>query len=369
LRFRIERAAAIVLALALCALSFGCNRGEEKRYDLKGKVVNVDKRGSTVTIAHEAIPGYMEAMTMPFKLKDEWAFDKMEAGDQVSATLVIQGDRSWLEAIVFSRQEPIAEGAAPPASVSEPRQGDRVPDFSLTNQDGKRIRFKQYRGAPLVVTFIYTRCPLPDYCPLMTERFAEIDKTILKETQKYGRPRLLSITVDPDFDTPGVLKAYGGAYTDPSFRRWEFATGTRDEIKKVAEYFGMQYWPEGDQIIHSLRTAIITPDGRLLKLYNGNEWKPAEILGDLEGLGGQARAPSAADKIYKGLGVVEAIDEQMATVQINHEDIKDFMPAMSMPFAVRDRSLLGAARPGDRVEFSIKADPSGMVLVAIKKRE
>jgi protein SCO1/2 len=332
-------------------------------------VVNIDKRGSTVTIAHEAIPGYMEAMTMPFKLKDEWAFDKMEAGDQVSATLVVRGDRSWLEAIVFSRQEPVPAGASPPTSASEPPPGDRLPDFSLTNQDGKPIRFKQYRGRPLVVTFIYTRCPLPDYCPLMTERFAEIDKAIQKEGRIYGRPRLLSITVDPDFDTPGVLKAYGAAFTDPSFQRWEFATGTRDEIKKIAGYFGMQYWPEGDQIIHSLRTAVVTPGGKLLKLYHGNEWQPADILGDLESLGNQARASSAPEKVYKGLGVVESIDEQMATVQINHEDIKDLMPAMSMPFAVRDKSLLSAARPGDRVEFSIKADSSGMVLVAIKKRE
>jgi protein SCO1/2 len=341
---------------------------------LKGKVVSVDKRGSTVTIAHEAIPGYMEAMTMPFRLKDEWAFDKLAPGDQVTATLVVRGDRSWIEGIVFSRQEPIPEGEASPAALNEPAPGSEVPGFSLTNQDGKRIDFEQYKGRPLVVTFIYTRCPVPDYCPLMSERFAEIDKAIKKDPQLYGQARLLSVTVDPEFDTPDVLKAYGSAFTDPAFQHWEFATGARDEIKRVASYFGMQYWPEKGEIIHSLRTALVTPEGRLFKLYRGSEWKSADILADLEALRGQATADQPrpgkiAAKTYSGVGVVEEIDRQMATVQINHEDIKDFMPAMSMPFAVRDKRLLDAARPGDRVQFSIHADASGMVLVALKKRE
>ncbi|HSE97432.1 MAG TPA: SCO family protein, partial [Blastocatellia bacterium] len=287
LQFSVERFAATILLVALCAVIGACSRGEEKRYDLKGKVVNVDKRGSTVTIAHEEIPGYMDAMTMPFRLKDEWAFDKLAPGDQMSGTLVVQGDRSWIEGIVFSRQEPAPEGESGSAASNEPRPGDEPPDFSLTNQDGKRIRFSQYRGQPLVITFIYTRCPLPDYCPLMTERFADIDRAVRQKPQTYGEPRLLSITVDPDFDTPSVLKSYGAAYTGSSFDKWEFATGTRDEIKKVAEYFGMQYWPEGDQIIHSLRTAVLTSDGKLLKLYHGNEWKPADILGDLESMRSQ----------------------------------------------------------------------------------
>ncbi|HWP43451.1 MAG TPA: copper-binding protein [Blastocatellia bacterium] len=362
--FDLKKFRAIVLSLALCALAAGCSRGEEKRYDLKGKVVHVDKRGSTVTIAHEEIPGYMEAMTMPFRLKDEWAFDSLAAGDQVTATLVVQGDRSWIEGIVFSRQEPMPEGAAPAASANESRVGDEVPDFSLVNQDGKRISFKRYRGRPLVVTFIYTRCPLPDYCPLMTERFAEIDKAVRGAPQLYGQAHLLSISVDPEFDTPEVMKAYGAAFTGSAFEDWEFATGTPEQVKSVAEYFGMQYWTEGDQIIHSLRTAVIAPEGKLFKLYHGNEWKAADILADLESLRGKG-----ADKVYDGVGVVESVNERMATVQINHEDIKDLMPAMSMPFAVRDRALLSAARPGDRVRFSIMAGASGMVLVAIEKRD
>jgi protein SCO1/2 len=280
---------ATILSLSLCALISGCSSVKEERYDLKGKVVNVDKRGSTVTIAHEDIPGLMEGMTMPFKLKDEWAFDQLAPGDQVSATLVIQGDRSWLEGIVFSRQEPIPESAAYTSAAGEPRTGDEVLDFSLTNQDGKPIRLKQYKGRPLVITFIYTRCPLPDYCPMMMRRFTEINEALRDKPQMYGKARLLAISVDPDFDTPGVIKAYGAAFAGQAFEDWEFATGSPDEIKKVAEFFGMQYWTEGDQIIHSLRTAVISAEGRLFRLYPGNEWKAADILSDLESLTGQAR--------------------------------------------------------------------------------
>jgi len=273
----------IIISVAVSS----CGKAEQHRYDLSGKVFNVDKRGETVTIAHEEIPGYMEAMTMPFKLKDGWAFDELQAGDSVSATLVVEGERSWIEGIVIVREE---AGSAPAsvASSIEPNPGDEVPDFTLVNQDAKRIRIKQYRGKPLLLTFIYTRCPLPDYCPLMTANFAEIERAIRKEPALFGEARLLSITVDPEYDTPKVLHEYGlsnGSDTgEKVFERWEYATGTADEIKKIATYFGLQYFQEGDQIIHSLSTALIGPDGRMVKLYRRNEWKPDEVLNDLRNL-------------------------------------------------------------------------------------
>ena len=266
----------------------GQSQSQGKRYDLKGKVVSVDKRGRQVIITHETIPDFMEAMTMPFSLKDEWALDKLAPDDTVQATLVVDGDRSWLEDLVFSRTTPDPSGATDAEGKAGPVAGDEVPDFPLVNQNGKTISFHQYRGRALILTFIYTRCPLPDYCPLMTQRFIEIDKALMQDPVIYEKTRLLSISVDPEFDTPKVLRRYGAAATgkgkEEKFEHWEFAAGSAEQVKNVAQYFGLQYWPEGDQIIHALRTAIIAPDGKLLKLYTGNEWKPSEILSDLRGL-------------------------------------------------------------------------------------
>jgi protein SCO1/2 len=370
------------------SLSPACRRhepGPEQRYAIKGKVVNVDKRGSAVTVAHEAIPGYMDAMTMPFKLKDPSLLDMMADGDRLQATLVVTGLRSWLEDVVFVRES--ADSSGVPSGL-EPRPGGDVPDFNLVNQYGKKISLRQYRGRALLLTFIYTRCPLPDYCPLMTERFGDIEKALAADAALYANTHLLSITVDPEYDTPQVLLRYAAkestAHASGSrqvFAHWEFATGSKEQVKAVATYFGMQFWKDGDQIIHSLRTALIGPDGRFLKLYPGNEWTPQNILGDLHAIVGLNRRPNeqkptdakqtastptdqTEPNIYRGVGVVEEANKETATVQINHEDIKDFMPAMSMPFKVRSRSLLDLISVGDHVEFRVTGD---LVIISIKK--
>lgn len=367
--------------LALACLSIyltlaGCRLGSkepQQRYELKGKVLNVDRRGGTVTIAHDAIPGYMEAMAMPFALKDERDFKILAPDDRVRATLVVAGARSWLEDLVVTRESPDTS-TVNAANSTEPKPGDEVPDFSLVNQDGKRIALHNYRGRALVLTFVYTRCPLPDYCPLMTDRFAEIDKALRQEPDSYPKSHLLSITVDPAYDTPKVLREYGARYTGGSgaadFERWEFATGSEAEVKKAATYFGMQYWQEEGQIIHLLRTAVVAPDGKLVKLYSGNEWKPAEVLSELRGVGaGGVKADDKDEnKIYHGVGVIEEIHKDRATVQINHEDIKDFMPAMSMPFPVKDAGMLDPFAAGDRIKFGLQSTPAGLVVVEMEKR-
>ncbi|HVG19236.1 MAG TPA: copper-binding protein [Blastocatellia bacterium] len=378
-------------ALALACLSIystlaGCRLGSkepQQRYELKGKVLNVDRKGATVTIAHDAIPGYMEAMAMPFSLKDERDFKILAPDDRVRATLVVAGSRSWLEDLVVTRESPDTS-TVNAANSAGPKPGDEVPDFSLINQDGRRIGLHKYRGQALVLTFIYTRCPLPDYCPLMTDQFAEIDKALRQDPGSYPKAHLLSISVDPAYDTPEVMREYGARYAGGSgprdFERWEFATGSEAEVRKAATYFGMQYWQEEGQIIHLLRTAVIAPDGKLAKLYNGNEWKPAEVLSELQSMGtGGLKADNLKadnlkadnkdrDKIYYGVGVIEEIHSDRATVQINHEDIKDFMPAMSMPYAVKDAGLLDSFAVGDRIKFGLQSTPAGLVVVEMEKR-
>ncbi len=283
----------LFFALSLIILGSGCKprrSANEKRYDLKGKVVAVNKSERTATIAHEDIKGYMPAMTMPFKIKNDADLEMLKPGDQVTGALVVDDVSSWVEitAIVEGPVTDLQTVDVP----GEPRPGTDVPDFGLVNQDGKRIHLAQYRGQALALTFIYTRCPMPDQCTLMSNNFAAIDQELQKQPDVYAKTHLLTISFDPEYDSPKVLRSYGashtGRYTDETFQHWEFAGGSADEVKGIAQYFGLRYFHDTesgqDQVIHSLRTAVIGPDGKLFKLYRGNEWKPAEIAGDLQSL-------------------------------------------------------------------------------------
>jgi protein SCO1/2 len=229
----------------------------------------------------------MEAMTMPFALFNEDVYSELKPGSQILATLVVDQGRSWIE-------DPVVSNVVDPNLVSktedsgvEPSAGTETPDFALVNQDGKKIGFKQYRGKALILTFIYTRCPLPDYCPLMTKNFSDINRELQGKPALRDKTHLLSITVDPDYDKAKVLRDYGARFAasdNDGFKQWEFATGSPEQIKKVAQFFGLNYWKEKDQIIHGLRTAIITPDGKVAKVYRHNDWKPEDVVKDLEKL-------------------------------------------------------------------------------------
>jgi protein SCO1/2 len=263
----------------------------EKRYELKGKVVQVEKDQHSVTVAHENIKDYMPAMTMPFKVGEDWwwIFEvPLVPGDNVNATLVVDGAKSWLEDVVIAKESSDATAPVSGEGIG-PKPGDEVPDYRLINQDGKPIRIHDYRGKALVLTFIYTRCPMPDQCALMSNNFAAIDQELQKQPELYGKTHLLSISFDPEYDTPKVLRSYGaaftGRYSDETFAHWEFASGSVDEVKGIAQYFGMRYYLDSEtgnqQVIHSLRTAVIGPDSKVIKVYRGNEWKPDEIVNEL----------------------------------------------------------------------------------------
>jgi protein SCO1/2 len=285
------------IATAVAATLFTCARrnANEKRYPIKGTVVTVNKVDRTATIKHGDIPGYMPGMTMEFKIKKDFDLEIMKPGDEVTGTLVIDDASSWIEITA------ITEGGAqltPTTAVpGEPKPGDEIPDFELMNQDGKRIHLGQYRGQAMALTFVYTRCPQPDQCTLMSNNFAAIDQELQKQPDIYSKTHLLTISFDPDYDTPKVMRSYGaahtGRYSDETFQHWEFATGTADEVKGVAQFFGLRYFHDTEsgeeQVMHSLRTAVIGPDGKLVKLYRGNEWKPGEIAADLTALATQQK--------------------------------------------------------------------------------
>jgi protein SCO1/2 len=225
----------------------------------------------------------MGAMTMSFVVKDQWAFKVLKPGQTVSATLVIEADHSWLEGLVVTEEgKPGSGSLAPPGSARTPL-GQDVPDFALINQDGKRIHLHQYHGKALLLTFIYTRCPLPDYCPLMSKNFAQIAEQVRRDPKLSASTHLLSISIDPEFDTPAVLRAYGRNYAGNlhPFGQWEFATGTPEEVRKVAEFFGLRYWTDRGQIVHSLVTVLIAPGGKVIQVYRGNDWLTAPVVSEL----------------------------------------------------------------------------------------
>ena len=286
--FRNQTLFVIVALSSLILFSEQCG-GTAKRYQLEGKIIAIDQSKHQLIVSHSDIPGFMPAMIMPFNLKDPSAVNGLSKGDEIAATLVVKGSESWLENLrVVRKSGAVALDPRDAEIRTLPHEGDVVPDFTLTNQNGKKISLGQYRGKALLLTFIYTRCPLPDYCPLMSSNFAQIDKTLQQEPALLAKTHLLSISFDWQHDTPAVLRSYGAAYTekysDEKFEHWEFASGSADEVNAIAKFFGLQYEAKSDQIVHLLVTAIISPDGKIARIYSGNDWRPADVLNDLRAM-------------------------------------------------------------------------------------
>jgi protein SCO1 len=266
----------------------GCSRqASAKHYALHGKIMSVDKLGHQLIIDHDAMPGFMDAMTMPYPVSDNAMLDQVNAGDEIKADLKVQGESIAIDKLEVVKKATPGSTPVPATQMHVPQPGEQVPNFVLTNQNGRRVHLRDYRGKTLLVTFFYTRCPLNDYCPRVNGNFAALDKTLAKSPDLYGKTHLLSISFDPKHDTPEVLRSYGSAYTErytkEDFRHWEFATAPADEMKRVAEFFGVFYEPDGDKITHSLSTAVIGPDGEIKSWYPGNSWKPEELLAAVNG--------------------------------------------------------------------------------------
>jgi len=274
----------LVVLIAVMGGFVACSRSNEKRYDLKGKVVSVEPEKRRVTISHEDVQGYMPGMTMPFTVRNDSDLQMLVPNADVTATLVVDGKHQWLENLFVVTKQEAGPAPVPPSGVIPAKEGDQVPNYTLLNQDAKQIRMNNYRGKALLLTFIYTRCPDPEYCTLMSDNFAQVERQLGQDPELYAKTHLLSITIDPSYDQPKVLRSYGAAHTEryesETFAHWEFATG--DEVKEIAQYFGLTYFPENDQIRHTLRTVIINPDGKVGKVYNGNEWKPEEVVQELK---------------------------------------------------------------------------------------
>jgi protein SCO1/2 len=277
---------AVVVALALSAVSCSKNTSSasSKRYHLKGTVVSVDQRAHMVNVDADSIPGFMDAMMMPYSVKPVSELERLSAGDAITADVVVQGDNYWLENIKVTGHTTPPAPAKPVAQMHIPTAGEAVPDFEFTNQSGQRISLKQYRGKAVLLTFIYTRCPFASYCPRITSEFAEINRQLQADPALFEKTHLLSVSFDTAHDTPKVLREYGFSYGHTwklsFFRHWEFAVASAEQLPKVAHYFGLTYEQDGATITHSLSTTVIGPDGRIFKWYHGNDWQPAQLIKD-----------------------------------------------------------------------------------------
>jgi protein SCO1/2 len=276
----------VLSAAALAAVvAAACARGETpKRYELTGQVLAVRADRQQITIKHEDIVGYMPAMTMSFAVARPDLLTGREPGELVKATLEVQDMIGRLVEITRTGTAPLpdltneAELAAGLLEV-----GDEVPDAAFIDQTDRRRSFSEWRGGDVLVTFIYTQCPLPNFCPLMDQNFATLQDAIGEDAALRGRVKLVTISFDPAHDTPAVLAAHAKRRrADPAV--WTFLTGDRVTVDRFAARLGVGVVRPGDDsnvITHNLRTIHVGPDGRIAKIYSGNEWIPSQVLTDL----------------------------------------------------------------------------------------
>jgi len=268
----------------ISTVAAACGRAPDtssRQFELQGQILAVRPERHEVVIKHQDIKGLMPGMTMPFTVKEDALIADKKPGDLVTATLVVGETQAYLSTLTTTGHADLSEAAPPaPPDILEP--GQPVKDASLVDQDDKPRSFSTFKGHRLAVTFIYTRCPLPDFCPLMDKHFAAIQKTI-QSTPALADVRLLTVTLDPAFDRPAILKAYARRReADPAV--WTFLTGDPREVNSFATQFGLyvEHNPENAiDITHNLRTAVIDPEGRLVTVHSGNSWTPAELVADL----------------------------------------------------------------------------------------
>jgi protein SCO1/2 len=295
----------VLPVILLCtAFSLACSKHSApslKRYPFTGRVVLIDKANQSAIIDGDAIPGFMDAMAMEYKIKLAADANQLAAGDFISAEVVLaqSNDKDsppdyWLEnvKVVSHGKAPASKDTdkvdgKPTAELHVPAAGEEVPDFHFTNQSAKHISLQQYRGQVLLVTFIYTRCPFPDYCPRVGAQFAQLNQQLAADPALAGKTHLLCISFDPEHDTPKVLRDYGFSLAHSRqaalFNRWEFAVPRVADLPQIASYFGLTYQAENGLITHSLSTAVIGPDGKIFSWYHGSEWQVSKLVKDTAG--------------------------------------------------------------------------------------
>lgn len=277
----------VALALLGCGRSTNSNETAD-HYDTRGVVRGFSPDRSAIEIQHENIPGFMPSMTMPFVARDPKEIADLKTGDAVSFRMTVTQKDFWIDNVKNIRREDVhvtEPKRTPPVSAERDarlKEGDEMPPFSLTNQNGERISLDTFRGQPFVLTFVFTRCPVPNFCPRMSNNFEELQTAIKTGSGTLAQTRLLSITLDPDYDTPKVLSDYATFHhADPQV--WTFATGDEREIDALTRAFSVYRQTEGGTISHGLATALINRNGKIEEIWRGNGWTPAEVMEVIQG--------------------------------------------------------------------------------------
>ncbi len=270
----------------------GCRSGEKeteasasarKEYPTRGVVVALGEDPSEIRIRHEEIPGYMNAMTMTFAARPTNAIAGLKPNDVVEFVLVDTGDDGWIESVkkvgeAPSQAEEAGVRTVPPSELLE--VGSLIPDYVLTNQLGQAESLASLRGQAVAFTFIFTSCPFPTFCPRMTDNFAAVQKLLQEDTAGPNNWKLWSVTIDPDIDTPALLKAYGNRHkNDP--KHWSLLTGSLRDITRLGDSVGLTFWKADGTINHNLRTVVVDASGRVQAIIPENKWTPEELAAEL----------------------------------------------------------------------------------------
>ena len=274
-------------ALVLALFTGACSKADPpaKRYQLTGQILGLRPEAREMLVKHDDIKGFMPAMTMPYQVSELSLLEGMAPGDLITATLEVGLTAGVLTAVTKTGHADLP--AAPAGETLAPLpvlvEGDAVPEEILFDQDGKARPFSSFAGRTVALTFMYTTCPMPDFCPLMDRNFAAV-QALLKQEPGLAHVRLASVTIDPAHDTPAVLKAHAkGLKADPAV--WTFLTGDETNLSHFAAQFGLSVMRNDknpSDISHTLRTVVIGPTGKIVKTFSGNDWTPTELLASLK---------------------------------------------------------------------------------------
>jgi protein SCO1/2 len=288
--------AGLATVLSGCGQKDSAHASRTQVFTVKGVVKELEPDGKTAVIHHEAIPGYMESMTMPFEVRDTNLLHGLKAGDTISFELDVTPNEGWIQGLTkleSAAPETMAQTTPtetkPAMRVSralEPLdEGDPLPDYHFTNELGEAVRLSEFKGQVLAFTFFFTSCPFPDYCPRMTSNFGKAEKQLESLSNAPAHWHLLSISFDPARDTPGKLAAYArNAEYDKT--HWSFLTGDEDQISGLAEQIGENYWREEGSIGHNLRTVVVDASGHIRNIIPGNKWTVGEFVKEMVEAGG-----------------------------------------------------------------------------------
>jgi protein SCO1/2 len=285
------KAAVLGLPILLLAASIGltaCHAPATKSatgsadvhsYHGEGIIEHISPDRHLVTLHHQAIPGYMMEMTMDFPVRDDHLLDGLSTGDRVDFTLVVANDDAWVGSLHRTGHADPAtvQRDALPALPAKLRPGDPMPDAELVAEDGRHIHLADFQGKVVVLTFFFTRCPLPTYCPLMNRDFAQTRALLRAQPGAAKNWEFISISFDPDYDNPQVLASYAKFYRGADADRWLFASASPTALAQLAAPLGLIVMRQAASISHNLRTVVIDPAGRLFRQFNDNTFTPHQL--------------------------------------------------------------------------------------------